>query len=88
VVGEDPCHTWTVVDNPGARSEIDQLVGQLNHRRRLDYVFVGSRHTHPKAECRIHAASLVFDQPIEGIWTSDHLGVNVEIEVNNGDANS
>src|ERR671925_792379 len=55
VAGEGPGHTWTV-DNPNARSVIDQIVRQPAHRRRVDYVFVGSWHAHPHAHCRIRAA--------------------------------
>jgi endonuclease/exonuclease/phosphatase family metal-dependent hydrolase len=84
VAGKGPGHTWTV-DNPGARSEIEQLVGQPDHRRRLDYVFVGSRHAHPAAPCRILSAALAFDQPVDGIWASDHFGVVVDLELSRSD---
>ena len=87
VAGEGSGYTWTV-DNPEGRSEIDQLVGQPNHRRRLDYVFVGSRHAHPEARCRVDSARLAFDQPVDGIWASDHFGVIVELEVESGHTTS
>jgi hypothetical protein len=44
-----------------------QNVGQPGHRRRLDYVFVGSRDAHPETSCRIESARLAFDQPTDGV---------------------
>lgn len=80
VAGEGPGYTWAA-DNPNAQSVIEQIVRQPNHRRRVDYVFVGSWHAHPKAHCRIQATRLAFDQPSEGIWASDHFGVVVDLEI-------
>jgi len=83
--GEGPDHTGAV-DNPEALSEIDQLVWQPNHRRRLDCVFVGSRHAHPSVQCRIHSARIAFDQPVDGIWASDHFDVIAELDVDSGES--
>jgi hypothetical protein len=47
---------------------------------RLDYVFTGCWHAHPKAHCRIHAASIAFDQAAGGTWASDHCGVIADLE--------
>ena len=69
------------MDNPAARAEIEQIVRQPGHRRRIDYVFVGSWHAHPDAYCRIEAATLAFDQPTDGIWPSDHFGVVADVEI-------
>jgi endonuclease/exonuclease/phosphatase family metal-dependent hydrolase len=80
VAGDGPGHTWTV-DNPAAAAEIDHLIGQPQHRRRIDYVFVGSAHAHPLARARIVAARLVGDHPVDGIWLSDHAGVVVDLDV-------
>jgi len=80
VAGDGPGHTWTV-DNPAARPEIDKLVGQPEHRRRIDYVFVGSWHAHPQASCRLRSATLAFDHAIDGLWVSDHFGVLVDVDV-------
>jgi len=80
VADSGPGHTWAV-DNPNARSEIDKIIRQPNYRRRIDYVFVGSWHAHPKAHCHVQAATLAFDQPIDGLWASDHYGVVVDLEV-------
>jgi endonuclease/exonuclease/phosphatase family metal-dependent hydrolase len=80
VAGTGPGHTWTV-DNPAGKAEIDQIIRQSEHRRRLDYAFVGSWHAHPDAHCRIEHASLAFDQPIDGTWVSDHYGVVVDLDI-------
>jgi endonuclease/exonuclease/phosphatase family metal-dependent hydrolase len=80
VAGAGPGYTWSA-DNPNTRSEIDKIVRQPNHRRRVDYVFVGSWHAHPKAYCRVCATKLVLDQPENGLWGSDHFGVLVDLEM-------
>jgi endonuclease/exonuclease/phosphatase family metal-dependent hydrolase len=80
VAGSGPGHTWTI-DNQGARDEIEVLVGQPDHRRRLDYVLVGSRHAHPDISARIVSARLTFDKPVDGVWASDHFGVVVELDL-------
>jgi endonuclease/exonuclease/phosphatase family metal-dependent hydrolase len=80
VAGTGPGFTWNI-DNPNARSEMNAIVRQPNHRRRIDYVFVGSWYAHPGAHCYINSAELAFDQPIGGIWASDHYGVLVDLEV-------
>jgi endonuclease/exonuclease/phosphatase family metal-dependent hydrolase len=80
LAGEGPGHTWSV-DNPLARPDIDLIVGQPGHRRRIDYVFVGSRHAHPKAHGFVRAASLAFNQAADGVWASDHFGVVVDVEL-------
>ncbi|HKS20044.1 MAG TPA: hypothetical protein VJS63_12630 [Bradyrhizobium sp.] len=54
---------------------------QPRHRRRVDYVFVGSWDAHPKATCEIEAASPAFDQPFDGIWASDHFGVVADLDI-------
>jgi len=80
VAGDGPGYTW-VVDNPNASSVIDQIIRQPDHRRRVDYVFIGSWDAHPKAHGRVQAATLAFDQPTDGIWASDHFGVVVDLEI-------
>lgn len=80
VAGDGPGHTWTV-DNPNARSVVDQIVRQPHHRRRIDYVFVGSWDAHPNAHCHIRSARLAFDQPVDEVWASDHYGVVVDLDV-------
>ena len=84
IAGQGPGHTWTV-ENPNARGEIEQIVRQPRHRRRLDYVFIGSWHAHPRAHCHVRAAALAFDQPTDGLWPSDHFGVVVDVEIGTND---
>jgi endonuclease/exonuclease/phosphatase family metal-dependent hydrolase len=80
VAGSGPGHTWTV-DNAAARAEIDAVVRQPGHRRRMDYVLVGSWHAHPRARALVRAATLAFDRPVDGVWPSDHHGVLVDLDV-------
>jgi endonuclease/exonuclease/phosphatase family metal-dependent hydrolase len=77
VAGDGPGYTWSV-DNPAAAAEIERLVGQPGHRRRIDYVLVGA---HPAARARIAAARLVGEHPVDGVWLSDHAGVLVDLDV-------
>jgi endonuclease/exonuclease/phosphatase family metal-dependent hydrolase len=60
---------------------MDQIVRQPGYRRRLDYIFVGSWHAHPRAYCRVEAARLVFTDPVDGLWLSDHFGLLAEVEI-------
>jgi len=80
VAGQGPGFTWNI-GNPNARPEMDAIVRQPHHRRRIDYVFVGSWYAHPNAHCYINSAELAFDQPLGGIWASDHYGVVVDLDV-------
>lgn len=80
VAGEGAGHTWTV-DNPNAKAGADQIVGQAGYRNRFDYVFIGGWDAHPKAQARVQSAKLCFDQPIDGVWASDHFGVVVDLEI-------
>jgi endonuclease/exonuclease/phosphatase family metal-dependent hydrolase len=80
VAGEGPGFTWEA-ENPNAREEIASIVGQPNHRRRLDYVLVGGWDAHPRASCRVVSAERVFDAPVDGVWLSDHYGLLVELDV-------
>jgi len=80
VAGDGPGYTWDI-DNPNARSEMQAIVRQPNHRRRIDYVFVGSWYAHPNAHCYIESAQLAFDEPVDGVWASDHFGVLVDLDI-------
>jgi endonuclease/exonuclease/phosphatase family metal-dependent hydrolase len=80
VSGDGPGYTWST-DNPLAAAEIQILVRQPNHHRRIDYVFVGATHKHPEGRARIASAEIVLDRPIDGVWLSDHAGVLVELDV-------
>lgn len=83
VAGDGPGHTWTV-DNPAGASEIAAIVRQPGHRRRIDYVLVGSWYAHQAAYCHVTSATVAFDQPVDGVWLSDHFGVLVDLEVGTG----
>lgn len=79
VAGDGTGYTWTV-SNPLAAAEIDELIGQPRHRRRIDYIFVGSAHSHPDALARVLHAELVGDAPVDGVWLSDHFGVLADLD--------
>jgi hypothetical protein len=83
VAGEGAGHTWTV-DNPNAKALADLIVGQSGYRSRFDYVFIGGWDAHPNAHARVGTAKFCFDQPIDGIWASDHFGVVVDLEIGKG----
>lgn len=80
IAGDGPGHTWTV-DNPNTREVVSAVVRQSEHRRRIDYVFIGSWHEHGDAYCQVRSAALGFDRPIDGVWASDHYGVVVDVEL-------
>jgi endonuclease/exonuclease/phosphatase family metal-dependent hydrolase len=63
--GDDPGCTWADA-NPYAKVEHEQ-------QRRIDYVFTGWRRNDGRGaptSCRV-----VGDEPIDGVWPSDHFGV-------------
>ena len=67
---DGPGSTW-VDANPFARAEHEQ-------ERRIDYVFTGWRRNDGRGaptSCRV-----VGDEPVDGVWPSDHLGVLAEIQ--------
>jgi endonuclease/exonuclease/phosphatase family metal-dependent hydrolase len=80
VAGSGPGYTWTT-DNPNTQNVVDAVVRQPQHHRRIDYVFIGSWHQHHNAFCQVRSAAVAFDQPIDGVWASDHYGVVVDVEL-------
>ena len=80
VAGAGPGYTWTV-DNPNTRQVVDAVVRQPDHRRRIDYIFIGSWHEHRDTYCQVRSATIAFDQPIDGVWASDHFGVIVDVDI-------
>jgi endonuclease/exonuclease/phosphatase family metal-dependent hydrolase len=78
--GQGPGWTWSD-ENPNAKIGIEQIVGQPAHRRRIDYVFVGGWDDHPRARAKVLDARLAFDEPLGGLWASDHFGVLVTLDV-------
>lgn len=82
LAGDGPGYTWTA-DNPIAGSLMDQIIRQPGFRMRIDYIFVGSAgfQAGPGGHAQVQNAALAFDQPIDGVWPSDHFGVLVDLEV-------
>jgi endonuclease/exonuclease/phosphatase family metal-dependent hydrolase len=80
IAGHGPGYTWTT-ENPNTRKVVDAVVRQPERHQRIDYVFIGSWHQHPKAFCQVRSAAVAFDQPIDGVWASDHYGVVVDVEI-------
>jgi endonuclease/exonuclease/phosphatase family metal-dependent hydrolase len=54
--------------------------------RRIDYVFVRCDERGPTLE--ISTCALVFDEPVGGVWASDHFGVVADLTVSTEDANA
>lgn len=80
VAGEGEGCTWAV-DNPNAAAGARQIIGQPGYRRRFDYIFVGGWDAHPNAQARIQSAKRAFDQPVDGVWASDHFGLVVDLDI-------
>jgi endonuclease/exonuclease/phosphatase family metal-dependent hydrolase len=77
-------------DNPGHTvSPRDPLRGDagmpLDPGRRIDYVFVrcGDR---GRPTLAITACALAFDEPVGGVWASDHFGLVADLAVPPGSA--
>lgn len=47
--------------------------------RRIDYIFV--RGGHKGTTLKIAACAQIFDEPVEGVWASDHFGVVADLTV-------
>ncbi len=67
--GEAGGHTWSNA-NPFAAAEFE-------HQRRIDYVLTGWRR--PDGRGQAVSCRVVGDQPIGGVWPSDHFGVLAEL---------
>jgi endonuclease/exonuclease/phosphatase family metal-dependent hydrolase len=80
IAGNGPGFTWTT-ENPNTRDVVGAVVRQPEHRRRIDYVFIGSWHQHRDAHCQVRSATVAFGQPIDGVWASDHYGVVVDVDI-------
>jgi endonuclease/exonuclease/phosphatase family metal-dependent hydrolase len=78
----DPGHTFTlrnplVTEDSEARQEVS---------RRIDYIFVRSDERGPTLE--ISTCALAFDEPVGGVWASDHFGVVADLTVDTEDASA
>lgn len=67
---EGPGFTWAD-SNPFAKAEHEQ-------ERRIDYVLTGWRRNDGRGAPR--ACRVVGDEPVDGVWPSDHFGVLAELE--------
>ena len=47
--------------------------------RRIDHIMVRCRHHGPTLD--VVACERIFDQPVDGVWASDHFGVVADLEV-------
>jgi endonuclease/exonuclease/phosphatase family metal-dependent hydrolase len=72
-----PGFTW-VIDNPLVVPVAERLCGDRS-RRRIDYIFVANRSMQDRP-ARIADCQVALDQPVDGIWASDHFGVVADIE--------
>ena len=67
-------HTFSL-RNPLLLEESDV---RQERSRRIDYVFVRADENGPTL--KISSCSLLFDQPVDGVWASDHFGVVADLE--------
>jgi endonuclease/exonuclease/phosphatase family metal-dependent hydrolase len=51
----------------------------LDLGRRIDYIFIRCGHTSPTLD--VTSCTLAFDQPVGGVWVSDHFGVLADLAV-------
>jgi len=72
VHGSDPGHTFTPRNPLVAAGETAWDVG-----RRIDYVFVRCDDHGPTLDIR--GCARLFDEPVDGVWASDHLGVVADL---------
>lgn len=72
VNGGDPGHTFTP-DNP----TVAEGTWPLERGRRIDYVLVRCRDHGPSLD--ITACARILDQPVSGVWGSDHFGVVADL---------
>ena len=70
-------YTWTS-DNPFNKPIVDRYIGGNTHRRRIDYIFVGSPFSFAKP-IQVESCKVVLDKPCDGIYASGHFGVFAEI---------
>jgi endonuclease/exonuclease/phosphatase family metal-dependent hydrolase len=70
----EPGHTFTP-RNPLVVTGADNWPLELG--RRIDYVMVRCVERGPTLEIR--ASERIFDEPVEGVWASDHFGVVADL---------
>jgi endonuclease/exonuclease/phosphatase family metal-dependent hydrolase len=69
----EPGHTFTRQNRRVADGEVAWDVG-----RRIDYILVRCNQRGPTLD--IASCSQAFDQPVDGVWASDHFGVVADLE--------
>ena len=68
----EPGHTFSL-RNPLVPEDSDRP----EWSRRIDYVFV--RCAEPRRTLEIAGCALAFDEPVDGVWASDHFGVVADL---------
>ena len=71
-------HTFTL-RNPLMMEESDVV---QERSRRIDYIFVRADEHGPTLQ--ISSCELLFDQPVDGVWASDHFGLVADLEATTG----
>jgi endonuclease/exonuclease/phosphatase family metal-dependent hydrolase len=72
--GSEPGHTFTTA-NPLTTVESDW---SRIPPRRIDYVLVRCDERGPTL--RVRSCARLFDEPVDGVWASDHIGVTAELD--------
>ena len=73
---DDPDHTFTP-RNP----LVSENKPALDRDRRIDYVFVRCDDRLYGPTLDVRACTLAFDEPVRGVWASDHFGVVAGLSV-------
>ena len=73
---DDPDHTFTP-RNP----LVSENKPALDRDRRIDYVFVRYEDSLYGPTLDVRACTLAFDEPVGGVWASDHFGVVAGLSV-------
>ncbi len=73
----EQCGTGSGVTFDGTRNHFAEQYHE--HPRRIDYVFVRGPDTHVRGKPR--SARVVFDEPKNGVFATDHFGVMAEISI-------
>jgi endonuclease/exonuclease/phosphatase family metal-dependent hydrolase len=72
----EPGLTWA------ARNAYTAPLGWLERDRRIDYIFVGQEEKGGRG--RVLDARVCLDQPVDGVFASDHFGVYAEVDYGGG----
>ena len=60
------------------RRVLTRYMGEKHHRRRIDYIFVGSPFLFA-TQAQIKRCKVVLDDPVDSVYASGHFGVYAEI---------